>query len=180
LQSIVDGGVLYTTVIKKRLNCSPRILQLSVLTKTCQLVFLAHRTEFERDEDSNIVQQQIPTCHSKSEVQTVKSDEINEPFELHELSDALRECKSKSSPGEDRVSYVLLKQIPRNCQTVLLQFFNKIWHQGLLPPDWKNSIVIPLLKADRSASDIASYRPIALTSTLCKVMERMAAKRLRW
>jgi len=36
------------------------------------------------------------------------------------------------------------------------------------------------LKADKSASDAASYRPIALTSTLCKVMERMAANRLRW
>jgi len=48
----------------------------------------------------------------------------------------------------------------------------------LLPAAAEMTAVV--LKADRSASDVASYRPIALTSTLCKVMERMAAKRLRW
>ena len=109
-----------------------------------------------------------------------KGIDINVPFDIHEFTDALRNCKSRSTPGDDRISYVMLKQIPRTCQAVLLKFFNEIWLQGQLPPDWKKAIVIPLLKAKKSAFDVASYRPIALTSTLCKIMERMVANRLRW
>ena len=126
----------------------------------------AHRTEFEREQDLETAQQPGQTLYAA--------------FEIHELSEALRKCNNKSSPGDDRISYVLLKQMPRNCQTVRLKLFNEIWRQGALHAHWKSAIIIPLLKADRSASDVASYRPIALTSTLCKVIERMAANRLLW
>ena len=40
------------------------------------------------------------------------------------------------------------------------------------------AIIIPLLKAKKPASDLASYRPISLTSCIVKVLERMVANRL--
>ena len=63
---------------------------------------------------------------------------------------------------------------------MLLLFYNTAWSQGRLPPDWKKAIITPLLKADKPSFDAMSYRPIALTNTLCKVMERMVSNRLRW
>ena len=41
-------------------------------------------------------------------------------------------------------------------------------------------IIIPLLKQGKSPNELASYRPIALTSAACKVMERMVTSRLVW
>ena len=109
-----------------------------------------------------------------------RDDGINRAFEMHKLLDAFKACRKKSSPGMDRISYEILKQIPRSCQIVLLKFYNEIWSQGLLPSDWKDAIITPLLKPNKSPFDPASYRPVALTSTLCKIMERMVSTRLRW
>ena len=105
---------------------------------------------------------------------------INAPFELHELKAALRQCKKNSAPGLDRVSYEILKQIPHRCLNVILKFYNTIWDQGDIPRDWKHSIILPILKPNKSAFEPSSYRPIALTSVLCKVMERLIANRMAW
>ena len=41
-------------------------------------------------------------------------------------------------------------------------------------------MVIPILKPGKEVSDPSSYRPIALTSVLCKIMERMVTNRLEY
>jgi hypothetical protein len=40
--------------------------------------------------------------------------------------------------------------------------------------------IIPLLKAKKSASELSSYRPVSLTSTLAKTMEKVVSARLNW
>ena len=55
-----------------------------------------------------------------------------------------------------------------------------IWFAGNFPPSWLTSTVIPVPKPAKDASDPNNYRPIALTSCLCKVMERMVNNRLVW
>ena len=39
-------------------------------------------------------------------------------------------------------------------------------------------MIIPLLKANKPASDLASYRPVSLTSCAAIVLNRMMAERL--
>ncbi|KAF0690064.1 Uncharacterized protein FWK35_00034059, partial [Aphis craccivora] len=41
-------------------------------------------------------------------------------------------------------------------------------------------IVIPILKADKNKFEINSYRPISLTCTLCKLLEKIVNRRLVW
>ena len=48
------------------------------------------------------------------------------------------------------------------------------------PTSWKEAVLIPVLKPGKDPSDPKSYRPIALTSTMCKLMERMVNSRLVW
>ena len=62
----------------------------------------------------------------------------------------------------------------------LLQLFNVLHSSATVPPQWKESTVIPLLKPGNVAKDPASYRPLALTSCLCKAMEREIANRIHW
>ncbi|GFT70847.1 hypothetical protein TNCV_4163321 [Trichonephila clavipes] len=47
-----------------------------------------------------------------------------------------------------------------------------------LPKIWKLSTVIPILKPNKDASECKNYRPISLTSTLCKLMEWVIHRRL--
>src|SRR6218665_429560 len=49
-----------------------------------------------------------------------------------------------------------------------------------LPDDWHHAIILPHLKPNKNAANPDSYRPISLTSTMCKVMERLVTNRLQW
>jgi potassium voltage-gated channel Eag-related subfamily H protein 8 len=52
------------------------------------------------------------------------------------------------------------------------------WKTGKVPKVWKTSIISPILKPGKPAEECKSYRPIALTSILCKIMEKMIHRRL--
>ena len=105
---------------------------------------------------------------------------LNEMFQFHELDSSIRHGKKNKSPGEDRIHYEMLHHLPKCSRKVLLNLCNDIWTEGTLPPAWKHSIILPFLKPKKDASNPGSYRPIALTSTLCKVMEGMITNRLQW
>jgi len=60
---------------------------------------------------------------------------------------------------------------------VILNLFNKIWNEGKLPSSWKHGIIIPIGKPGKDKSNPINYRPIALTSNLCKLMENMIIRR---
>lgn len=55
-----------------------------------------------------------------------------------------------------------------------------MWEEGKLPKSWKEAIIVPIRKPGKEASKPTSYRPIALTSHVCKLMERMINERLMY
>lgn len=101
----------------------------------------------------------------------------NNNFTFRELENALNKKKS-TAPGADTVHYDMLKQLPASAKHQLLRLINKSWNDGALPDQWKESTIIPLLKPGKNAQDPQSYRPISLTSAICKIMETMVASRL--
>ncbi|KAG8174197.1 hypothetical protein JTE90_021707 [Oedothorax gibbosus] len=53
-----------------------------------------------------------------------------------------------------------------------------IWNEKVFPTSWQRAIVIPIAKPEKDPQNAGNYRPIALTSCLCKLMERMVNARL--
>ncbi|OOZ40505.1 reverse transcriptase domain-containing protein [Solemya elarraichensis gill symbiont] len=104
---------------------------------------------------------------------------LNSPFSISELNQTLKGAKD-SKPGQDNITYSFLKYLPEPCKLVVLAFFNNIWQKQKLPSEWKHAIIIPLPKIGKDPSSPFSYRPIALTSCLCKTMEKMVNARLLW
>ena len=49
-----------------------------------------------------------------------------------------------------------------------------------MPSFWKKAVVVPILKTGKDPKNNASYRPISLTSTMGKSMERIITTRLNW
>ena len=74
----------------------------------------------------------------------------------------------------------MLNQLPNKCIKVILKFYNQVYLSGQLTAAWKYSIVIGFPKPSKNESLPTSYRPISLTSTICKVFERLAANRLTY
>jgi hypothetical protein len=64
--------------------------------------------------------------------------------------------------------------------TYLLKILNKLWETHQTIPDWSTSIIIPIPKPGQDPAKLTSYRPIALTSTLCKIYERIVTTRLQY
>ncbi|CAL4065717.1 unnamed protein product, partial [Meganyctiphanes norvegica] len=56
--------------------------------------------------------------------------------------------------------------------------FNFLWSNHIFPDQWRNAHVIPIPKPNKPPTNINSYRPISLTITLCKLMEKMVKNRL--
>ena len=102
---------------------------------------------------------------------------LNKNFTMFELNQALN-SKRNSSPGGDTIAYEMLKQLPNESKIELLKLINTSWERGEVPPDWKLATVIPLLKQSKDKLEPQSYRPISLTSCICKTLETMIAKRL--
>ena len=51
---------------------------------------------------------------------------------------------------------------------------------GTFPETWRQSIIVLIPKSGKDTSNPQNYRPIALTSCLCKTIERMINSRLTW
>ena len=103
----------------------------------------------------------------------------NRVFTLRELKTAINRSGS-TSVGPDRVHYDFLRHLTDTQLCQVLHLYNYIWTNDLFPTEWRHSFLIPVLKPGKDANLVASYRPIQLTSCMCKVMERMIGKRLTW
>ena len=117
---------------------------------------------------------------TNSTVNNPKNNELNESFSMNELNSAIKQCKQKSSPGQDNISYEMLKHMPKSSLRILLRLYNQLFSEGRVLHEWKEAVVIPIHKPGTDATLPGSYRPISLTSVLCKIMERLITNRLVW
>ena len=104
---------------------------------------------------------------------------LNTPLLLSEVTSTLNQCKN-TSPGPDNIPNVLLKKLPIKSLKYLLDLLNCIWIYKVFPSLWRESLITPILKPNKDRLKASSYRPIALTCNMCKLMEKIINKRLRW
>ena len=97
--------------------------------------FLVHRTLVEQT-----YLQSLP-LHSGNEA-------FNRPFTVAELVAAIQSWRD-SSPGQDRVCYIMLKNLSNQAMALILDLFDTSWSEGTLPTAWKHATVIALLKRDK-------------------------------
>ena len=73
----------------------------------------------------------------------------------------------------------MIRNSPSYVQKAILNLFNLIWKTGNIPQTFKTANIIPIPKQDKDLSSPASYRPIALTSHLGKLLEAIVNERLK-
>ena len=112
-------------------------------------------------------------------LETDTNENYNLPFTISELENSLKNAHD-SAAGADEVHYQLLKHLPRISLQTLLNIFNRIWEQGTFQESWTKATIIPIPKPNKDHTNPTNYRPIALTSCLCKTMERMINNRLNF
>jgi ribonuclease HI len=102
------------------------------------------------------------------------------PFTSDELEEALHGMRSKGAPGGDEIAPPLLQQLGPVGKVTLLRLLNRSWLEGECPQNWRDAVIIPLLKSGKPAEKVDSFRPVSLTSCTAKTLERMVAARLHY
>lgn len=127
----------------------------------------------------------IPTSHKKeirTEIrerkETPAHDIMQTDITMSEMKQSIRKLKKKKSPGPDNITNEMLQHLGNSSLNTLLDIFNLSWRQGQVPQCWKEAIMMPILKKGKNKSKASSYRPISLTSSCCKLLERIINKRM--
>nr|KAG5693104.1 hypothetical protein BaRGS_014054 [Batillaria attramentaria] len=107
-------------------------------------------------------------------------DSMKQEITIVELLKAIKQLKKKKSPGPDNITNEMLQHLGNTALHKLLDIFNLSWTEGQVPQCWKEAKMIPVLKKGKNRTKVLSYRPISLTSCVCKTMERIINQRLQW
>ena len=108
---------------------------------------------------------------------TAEEHYYNTDFTETEFNYTLKNC-SQSAPGDDGITYRLISRSHPTAHQLLLNIYNKIWNIQQYPAPLRHANILSFLKPDKPETDISSYRPIALTSCIGKLMEKMVNFRL--
>jgi len=124
--------------------------------------------------------------HERIEKDVAAYDEIarsklpacDDHITYEELLPLAQHIRLRTALGPDGIHPWLIGHAPEPAIRVLARVFDFLWVNGVLPTQWKVANLFVLYKGagDRSRAD--SYRPISLTSVVCKLYERLILARM--
>ena len=125
--------------------------------------------------------QKIKKDHERKKInfKTTINFKYNKKFTMRDLKRSLKKAKN-SAFGPDLIHYEILKHLPLQTLHILLDIINDVWQNGTFPESWREALIVAIPKPGRDLHDPGNYRPIALTSCICKTVERMVNERLIW
>ena len=94
-----------------------------------------------------------------------------------EITKTLQKCRNRSAPGEDQISYFILKNLDRENLSNIALIYNSCLKTGYFPNAWKQAKVVMLPKPGKDLTKPTSYRPISLLPAMGKIFERIVASR---
>ena len=89
-----------------------------------------------------------------------------------------RRLNKRKAPGPDNISSSTLRNCADQLCTVFTDIFNSSLEQCRVPMCFKTSMIIPIPKKS-NVSTMNDYRPVALTSVVMKVFERIVLRYLK-
>ena len=92
-------------------------------------------------------------------------------IEIKEMEEVLSKLNISKSPGPDGIAPVMLKNLASELAYPFYILFNKTLTDGQIPSAWKEAEVRPIFKKG-SKTVPGNYRPVSLTSVVCKIFEK--------
>ena len=98
-------------------------------------------------------------------------------FSVLNLRDCMKELRINSAAGPDGVPAILLNKCADSLAPPLAAMWRKSMDEGAVPQSLKRAVITPIHKG-KSKAIPKNYRPVALTSQICKVFEKVVRRRI--
>ena len=108
----------------------------------------------------------IPDFDKRELIEEMRVLDITEEMVLKKL----KKLKPNKSAGLDRISPRVLIEAADAIVTPVTIIIQKSLSEGALPQRWKDAAVTPIYKKGKKSTP-GNYRPVSLTSVLCKLTE---------
>lgn len=93
------------------------------------------------------------------------------------VEEAIKEQSTNSAPGPDQLPAILLKNCAKELALPLLLLKKNSLDSGIIPKQLKMAKITPIHKGG-SRSEAKNYRPVALTSHIIKVLNKLIAREI--
>ena len=93
-------------------------------------------------------------------------------FSEQDIIDAIDELKQNSASGPDGLTAIFLKKCKNSLVKPLFHLWRKCLDQGITPDKLREAHIIPIHKGGHQGLP-ANYRPVALTSHIVKIFEKV-------
>eukprot|EP01083_Nonionella_stella_P183258 661735_1 len=105
-------------------------------------------------------------------------EQLNKLITIHELKEALFSFNEGKALGPDELHWKFLTKGWAFLRIDLLRIVNLWFRHGCIPRSMKKFYVNPIKKGGKNRKYAESYRPIALTTILSRIFEKVLATRL--
>lgn len=89
----------------------------------------------------------------------------------------LKSLQTDKAPGPDGISPLVLSKAAEELAKPIALLYRLSLARGTIPDDWKCALVTPIFKKG-SRMEASNYRPVSLTSILCKALETIVREEL--
>ena len=139
-------------------------------------------TDKDKAEVLNNFFQSVFTCEPdddlpKPPTYNVKTELRDFEITAQEVNKLLKGLKTNKSAGMDGIPAILLVEAAEELTEPVTSIFRKSLEEGHMPNDWRKASITPIFKKGNRSSP-NNYRPVSLTSILCKVMETLVKKKI--
>ena len=93
-------------------------------------------------------------------------------FTKQSVEEVLLEVNPNKAAGPDRIESMILKECANELAPILCKIYRKSIDESEVPMQWKEAHIVPIYKSGSKAI-MANFRPVALTSVVCKVLEKI-------
>ena len=94
-----------------------------------------------------------------------------------DVTEAISSLNSTVSRTPDGIPCVFLKKTASMLSKPLTLIFNLSLETGSVPALWKQALIAPIFKKGRR-NNPENYRPVSLTSALCRILEKILHKKI--
>ena len=107
-----------------------------------------------------------------------EKQEYEEKIVWQELERVIGDSSTNKAAGDDNIPYDIIQKLGPKAKEFILCLYNKVWSGEQIPQKWRTAVIKPLLKEGKDPKSPGSFRPIALTSCLGKLLEKIVADRM--